>query len=116
MGDLFFNGRFPFIDLANGGTVDGFIDDIDRALALVAADTKVIPGHGALSNVVELAEAADLVRDAREKVRQAASAGELDALIKAGFGGRTSGWDNHERLIETLRTSDESRATPGGRR
>src|SRR6476469_2810813 len=46
MGDDFFNGHFPFIDTANGGSVKGMIANVDKILASLPDDVKVIPGHG----------------------------------------------------------------------
>ena len=49
-GDVFFSGGFPFIHVSGGGTIDGMIAGADAILALCDAETKVVPGHGALSN------------------------------------------------------------------
>lgn len=49
-GDLYFNGFYPVIDWGSGGHIDGMIAAVDRMLALIDEDTKVIPGHGPLSN------------------------------------------------------------------
>src|SRR5688572_29298555 len=46
MGDDYFNGRFPFIDLQSGGSVKGLIRNVEKVLSDIPADTKVIPGHG----------------------------------------------------------------------
>mgnify|MGYP000362621327 CR=1 FL=1 len=49
-GDTFFNERYPYIDLNSGGSVNGYIKAVKSALILVDDDTKIIPGHGNLSN------------------------------------------------------------------
>ncbi len=49
MGDLFFNGSYPNIDLEAGGSVEAWIATLDRVLALDGYD-RVIPGHGAVSD------------------------------------------------------------------
>jgi len=54
MGDDFFAGRFPFVDLESGGSVQGLIAGVEKVLAQIPADAKVIPGHGALSTVSDL--------------------------------------------------------------
>ena len=46
MGDLFFNGTYPFVDTSSGGRIDGVIAAADRVLALAGPGTRVIPGHG----------------------------------------------------------------------
>jgi cyclase len=55
-GDQFFNGSFPFIDVENGGNIDGYIANVAKILEMIPADTRIIPGHGPLANVVELEE------------------------------------------------------------
>ena len=52
-GDLYFNNLYPYIDLSSGGTVNGYIDAIKQCLALINDETKIIPGHGKLSNKKE---------------------------------------------------------------
>jgi glyoxylase-like metal-dependent hydrolase (beta-lactamase superfamily II) len=54
MGDDFFASRFPFVDLGSGGSVQGMIAGVEKVLAQVPADAKVIPGHGPLSTVADL--------------------------------------------------------------
>ena len=49
-GDILFHGIFPFIDLANGGTVDGYIAAQQEILSMANDETKIIPGHGALTD------------------------------------------------------------------
>ena len=46
MGDTFFNGIYPFVDLSTGGSIAGMIAACDRGLSMGDASTKVIPGHG----------------------------------------------------------------------
>ena len=53
-GDIFFNGFYPFIDGAHGGSLKGMIDAADAILALSDEQTRIIPGHGPLSNKAEL--------------------------------------------------------------
>lgn len=54
MGDDFFAGRFPFVDLESGGSVQGMTAGVAKVLAQIPADAKVIPGHGPLSTVNDL--------------------------------------------------------------
>lgn len=46
MGDTFFQGKFPYIDLASGGSINGYIAGIEKAILLSNNETKIIPGHG----------------------------------------------------------------------
>src|SRR5437588_656079 len=48
MGDDFFNGMYPFVDVENGGSVKGMIAGVQSVLGTMPDDAKVIPGHGAL--------------------------------------------------------------------
>ena len=68
LGDTYFNGFYPFIDTSSGGTIDGMIAAADRALALADADTKIIPGHGPLSNRAELITYRNMLADVRDRV------------------------------------------------
>jgi len=54
MGDTYFQGKYPFIDLSTGGSVNGYINAVKHALMLVDDDTKIIPGHRNLSDKKEL--------------------------------------------------------------
>lgn len=60
-GDLFFNKVFPFVDLTNGGNIDGFIAAQRQVLELADENTKIIPGHGPPGNKAELQAAIDLL-------------------------------------------------------
>jgi glyoxylase-like metal-dependent hydrolase (beta-lactamase superfamily II) len=63
MGDDFVTYGFPFVDINSGGSVRGMIDAIDKILAQVPADVKVIPGHGPLSGVKEVRDFQQMLRD-----------------------------------------------------
>ncbi|MFG0328842.1 MAG: MBL fold metallo-hydrolase [Phycisphaerales bacterium] len=56
MGDLYFSTGYPFIDTSSEGSLGGVIAAVDRALELANDETKIIPGHGPLSNPEELRE------------------------------------------------------------
>lgn len=83
MGDTFFNGMYPFIDLSSGGSVDGVIAAVDRALALAGVNTKIIPGHGPLAGKTELKVYRDLLAKVRNRVAAAIKAGKSLAQVKA---------------------------------
>lgn len=53
-GDVFFNGLYPFIDAAGGGSPDGMIAAVDTILAAVDDQSKIIPGHGPVANKNDL--------------------------------------------------------------
>jgi glyoxylase-like metal-dependent hydrolase (beta-lactamase superfamily II) len=68
MGDVYFNGMYPFIDTSSGGTIDGTIAACDRVLAIARDSTRIIPGHGPLSNRTELKVYRDMLAAARERI------------------------------------------------
>lgn len=70
MGDTYFNGMYPFIDTSSGGTVDGVIAAADKALAIAGERTKIIPGHGPLSNKAELKAYRDMLATVSGRIRQ----------------------------------------------
>jgi len=67
-GDVFFNGFFPFIDGANGGSVKGVIAGADVLLAHTDSDSKIIPGHGPLANRADLQRYRDMLAIAYERL------------------------------------------------
>ena len=75
MGDLYFNGIYPFSDAAGGGSVRGYIENIDYAIAHVPADTRVIAGHGPTSGIAELKRARDFLADLWTEVDKAVKSG-----------------------------------------
>jgi cyclase len=93
MGDLFFAGRFPFVDLASGGSVQGLIGDVKAVLAMVPADVKVIPGHGALSTVDDLKRYGEVLAETVAIVREKMNAGKsLEAIQKEGLPQKYAEW------------------------
>ena len=107
MGDDFFNGHFPFIDLDGGGTVDGMIAAIDRVTKLVPADAKVIPGHGVLGTIAELKSFAAMLRETSSMVRAGVRAGKTaqqlkDAKVLSKFDSYSWEFINSDKFIDTL--------------
>ena len=76
MGDLFFNGMYPFIDAWAGGSALGYVKNIDRILSIVPADTRVIPGHGPATDVATLKRFRDFMSDLITAVEKAAKGGK----------------------------------------
>ncbi len=69
VGDIFWNGIYPFIDYSTGGSIDGSIAAAEANLAAMTSDTIVIPGHGKpVSNKAELEEFRDMLVAVRENV------------------------------------------------
>ena len=55
-GDLFFSKAYPFIDLAYGGGIDGFMKSLDALLLSCDDDTMIVPGHGPIASKNDLAQ------------------------------------------------------------
>jgi glyoxylase-like metal-dependent hydrolase (beta-lactamase superfamily II) len=77
VGDIFWNGIYPFIDYSTGGSIDGTIAACDTTLAVASSDTIVIPGHGKpVSNKTELKEFRDMLAAIRDNVATLKKAGK----------------------------------------
>jgi len=92
MGDTFFGGNYPYIDLSSGGSINGLIEALNKALFIVNEKTVIIPGHGDLSNRQALKAYRDVLSDIRERVKTAKSDGKtLEAIKEMEL---TKEWDN----------------------
>lgn len=81
MGDIFFNGIFPFIDVGSGGGVDGLIRAVDQVIAASDAATRIVPAHGPVADRATLIAYRDMLTDVRDKVRAGMARGQtLDAI------------------------------------
>ena len=98
MGDTFFNGSYPFIDVDSGGSLAGMIGAADKVLGLLGPNTKIIPGHGPLATRADLEtyrgvlvalrdRVGALVRSGKtlDEIKAAAPMKEYDAKWGAGF-------------------------------
>jgi glyoxylase-like metal-dependent hydrolase (beta-lactamase superfamily II) len=107
MGDHFFNGAFPFIDLANGGTVQGYLFNLERALSWITDDTRVIPGHGALASKADLLTFYEVIKDTSTDIRVKKSLGmSKEEIVAEGLDPSLESWGagfiNEQRWIETV--------------
>ena len=84
VGDIFFNGMYPFIDEGTGGKIDGMIHGAETGLAVAGSGTKIIPGHGPLGSKADLQKYRDMLSAIRDKVAALKSAGasEQEAIAK----------------------------------
>ncbi|MCK5442416.1 MAG: MBL fold metallo-hydrolase [Maribacter sp.] len=83
MGDTYFAGRYPYIDLNNGGSVDGYINAQKKALLLINNETKIIPGHGRPSNKKELETHVIMLEDIKSKIIAEINAGNSLEMVKS---------------------------------
>jgi glyoxylase-like metal-dependent hydrolase (beta-lactamase superfamily II) len=83
MGDTYFMGGYPYIDLNSGGSVEGLIKTQKKALMVINDDTVIIPGHGRPSNKKELKSYVAMLEDIMAKVKNAISNGATLEEVKA---------------------------------
>jgi len=88
-GDTFATTTYPVIDLANGGSVQGFIDGLNRILDLTVpkhleeGGTYVVPGHGRISDEADVLEYHDMIVIVRDRIRDAIKKGQTLDQVKA---------------------------------
>jgi cyclase len=75
LGDLFFNGMYPFIDASTGGNIGGMIAAADACLKLADSSTKIVPGHGPLADAAALRTFRDMMVTVRDRVQKLKTAG-----------------------------------------
>lgn len=80
-GDTFFNGRFPYIDINRGGSIDGDIEAAKKGLMLVNDDTKIIPGHGKIGTKTDYQNYLDMLIEIRANVQEAITQGKTEEEI-----------------------------------
>jgi cyclase len=76
VGDIWFNGMYPFFDVNAGGSLDGLVKAFDRALSLADEKTRIIPGHGPLSDKAHMKRYRDMLATVRDRVRLLAKRGK----------------------------------------
>ncbi len=81
MGDLFFNGVIPYIDLKAGGSLAGMLENVEHVLAFVPDNAKIIPGHGPVATKKDLIHFRDFMKAVQAHVaaHPGMSGKELDA-------------------------------------
>ena len=83
-GDVMFNGLFPYIDLDNGGSVDGYIAGQKQLLAMADDDTTFVPGHGPLANKADLERNLAVLIDSQKRVKALVDKGmSADDIVAA---------------------------------
>ena len=83
-GDLFFNGTYPFIDADSGASIDSYIAGIDAIMARMDDSTKIIPGHGPLSNKTEYKTFREMLATIRDRMKALVKEGKtVDEIVAA---------------------------------
>ena len=92
-GDLFFSGRFPYVDLNSGGDVEGLIKHIEKFLAELPPNVKLIPGHGPLSDIDDLKTYHQTLLATTDLIRDQIEAGKsLEEIKAAGLPKKWRSW------------------------
>lgn len=115
-GDIFTPERYPIIDRANGGSVDGIIAALNKILELTVPEkyqeggTFVVPGHGRLCDEADVVEYRDMVTIIRERIADAIKRGQSVEQVKAArltrdydtrYGATTGIWTT-EMFVEAV--------------
>ena len=107
LGDDFFAGRFPFVDLESGGSVEGLVRNIGELIAKIPPGAKLIPGHGPISTLDDLKSYHRMLQQTTEIVRQKIAAGKtLDQIKSEGLPDEWKPWGDGfiktDRWVETI--------------
>jgi cyclase len=110
MGDDFVRYGFPFIDVSAGGSVQGMIAAMEKATAQLPADVKVIPGHGAISNLDDVRAYTKMLKETSAVIESALKAHKtVDQMkqekILAPWSKFSGDFVNADAFIETLYNS-----------
>jgi glyoxylase-like metal-dependent hydrolase (beta-lactamase superfamily II) len=118
-GDIFTPERYPIIDLANGGSIDGVVAALNRILELTVpakyqeGGTYVIPGHGRICDEADVVEYRDMVAIIRDRFADAISKGMTLDQVKAAkltrdydtrYGATTGVWTT-DQFVEAVYNS-----------
>lgn len=109
MGDNYFNGLFPYVDIDAGGSLQGMIAAHDTALAMINDETRIMPGHGPEATKADLMETHEMLVDIQNRVQGHIDNGKslqdiLDAKILKDLGDYASFIDEDKMVRITHRS------------
>lgn len=110
MGDVYFQGKFPYIDTSSGGTIDGYIAGIQKALMLSNNETQIMCGHGKVSKKAEMKEYLKMLKTLRDRIAAEKSKGKSLKEVIANTSitkeyKSYNGWINEERIKTAIYNS-----------
>ena len=76
LGDVFFNGMYPFIDASTGGSIGGMIEGTNVSMRQADGSTKIVPGHGPLGDMVALTAYRDMLVTVRDRIAKLKKSGQ----------------------------------------
>jgi cyclase len=109
-GDTYFHKRYPYIDVKSGGSIDGYIKALKKGLTLINDETKIIPGHGPVSNKEEYQSFLTMLETLRKNVQAEIENGKTEDEVAANAGitkeyddlGYAWNFINSERIRRTI--------------
>lgn len=109
-GDTYFHKRYPYIDVKSGGSIDGYIKAVKKGLSLINDGTKIIPGHGSVSNKEEYQSFLTMLETLRNNVQVEIEKGKTEdevaanAVITKEYDDLGYAWNfiNSERIRRTI--------------
>jgi cyclase len=123
-GDLYSTTQYPRVDASRNGDVNGVIDGLNVLIDIIVSEqfteggTQVVPGHGRISDELDVVEYRDMVTIVRDRVREMMGRGLSLDQVKAArptldwdprYGGDTGGWTAAmfvEAVYNSLRAAD----------
>jgi glyoxylase-like metal-dependent hydrolase (beta-lactamase superfamily II) len=105
-GDVFRTTGYPFMDLANGGSLNGLIEALGVAIGLAGPNTKVLPGHGTVVGRAEVIAHRDMILDVKARVTALIAQGmNVDQVLAARpTAAYDQGMDSPERFLRAMYT------------
>lgn len=109
-GDTYFKGRYPYIDLNSGGSIQGYINAVKAGLLIIDEETKIIPGHGSVATQTDYKTFLEMLEEIMQNVqtqiglkKSEEEVAKMESITKKyddlGYG---SGFINSERFRRTL--------------
>lgn len=107
LSDYYFEGRFPYVDLKNGGNVANYLENVDKMILMISDDAKIVPGHGNVTSLDELKEYRSMLRETVKYVWNKMSRHQsLEDIIEKGLPKKYKKWHwnfiTEKRWIETI--------------
>ena len=104
-GDAFNTAGLPFVDLSSGGSIHGVIRVAERILSVANAQTRIIPGHGPVTDREKVRVWRDALIALRDRVKAEVAAGKtveqvLAMNLTAPYAKDFAG--GHERFVRLL--------------
>ena len=94
MGDQFFNGRYPNIDLGGGGDVRGYLRNVEKAIETMPQGARIIPGHGPLGGIEDMKQFRAMLAGTSAFMEKQIAAGKTLQQVKAeGMPAEWKSWD-----------------------